>query len=350
MGYDYKKSLACRTLKRFGMYLTNSQRIRATLGARCSRFLTAALIACTIFFTVTASMVAGEPDAKEPVPAPPLEAPPQSLIHGLINLELSNAYITPRGLDVQNKGLVIQPLLLLFFDLYSSKQGPINDVTLTLGDWNSVHTATAGSGPNPGHWNESDPLSGLTVKFLNDLQFDAFYTAFVSEVDAFKTSQNLDLKFTYHDKFFSNRWAKGFSLNPYVEFFLETSEKATVVLDPSTSRRGFYFQLGADPTYAFGNIPLTLEFPTYVNFPNKDFYQNFAGNGSVSTLGLVTTELKGTVPLRFIPKGYGSWSIYAGVQYYYLINHGLLDENQVLATSERKRSLWQVHGGLTIFF
>jgi hypothetical protein len=62
----------------------------------------------------------------------------------------------------------------------------------------------------------------------------------------------------------------------------------------------------------------------------------------------VTTELKGTVPLNFVPEG--NWSVYAGVQYYYLVNHGLLDENQVLATSERKRSLWQVHCGLTIVF
>jgi hypothetical protein len=143
---------------------------------------------------------------------------------------------------------------------------------------------------------------------------------------------------------------KGFSINPYFEMFIETSNKATVVLDQGTSQRGYYFQLGVDPTYAFGYIPLTLEFPTYVNFPNHNFYQNFAGNGSRSTLGLVTTELKGTIPLRFIPKGYGNWSMYAGVQYYYLINHGLLDENQVLATSERKRSLWQVHGGLTLLF
>src|ERR1700722_17657392 len=123
------------------MYLTDSQRISATLGARCSRFLTAALIACTVSLTVTTWVRAGEPEAEEPAPAPPLEAPPPSLIHGLTNMELSNAYITPRGLDVQNKGLVIPPLFLLFFDLYSSKQGPINDVTLTLGDWNSVHTA-----------------------------------------------------------------------------------------------------------------------------------------------------------------------------------------------------------------
>jgi hypothetical protein len=132
--------------------------------------------------------------------------------------------------------------------------------------------------------------------------------------------------------------------------FIETSNKATVVLDKATSQRGYYFQLGVDPTYAFDNLPLTIELPTYVNFPSDIFYQRFNGKGGVSTIGLFTTELKGTVPLRFIPKGYGNWSVYAGVQYYYLINKGLLDGNQVLATSERKHSLWQVHGGLTIVF
>ncbi len=328
-----------------------SQRQLPPPAAGYARFVSAVCIAGTLLFGSLSAAIAGEDDGKATVaPPPPLEAPPVSLIHGLINLEFSNAYITPRGLDVQNKGLVIQPLFLLFFDLYSSKEGPINDVSLTLGDWNSVHTAIVGSGPKPGHWNETDPLSGLTIKFLKDFQLDAFYTAFVSQVDAFKTSQNLDLKLTYHDKFIGNRWVKGFSLNPYVELFVETSEKATVVLDQATSKRGYYFQVGADPTYAFANIPLTLELPTYVNFPSHDFYQNFAGQGSVSTIGLVSTELKGTVPLTFIPKGYGNWSVYAGVQYYYLVNRGLVDGNEVLATSEPKKSLWQVHGGLTLVF
>ena len=263
------------------MYPTKSQRIRATLGARYSRFISAALIACTLTFAMAAirfPRVNRRPRRLQP--APLQEAPPPSLIHGLVNLEFSNAYITPRGLDVQNKGLVIQPLFLLFFDLYSSKDNFINDVSLTIGDWNSVHTAIVGSGPKPGHWNETDPLTGLTVKFLKDFQFDAFYTAFVSQVDAFDTSQNVDLKLTYHDKFFSNKLVKGFSINPYFEMFIETSNKATVELNKATSKRGYYFQLGVDPTYAFANIPLTLEFPTYVNFPSDNFYQNFAGNGS----------------------------------------------------------------------
>ena len=162
-------------------------------------------------------------------------------------------------------------MFLLFFDLYSSKQGPINDLTLTIGDWNSVHTAIVGSGPKPGHWNETDVLTGLTLKFLNDLEFDAFYTAFVSQVDAFDTSTNVDLKLTYHDKILNNKLVKGLSINPYFEMFIETSNKATVVLDKATSQRGYYFQLGVDPTYGFENFPLTFELPTYVNFPSDNF-------------------------------------------------------------------------------
>ena len=130
-----------------------------------------------------------------------------------------------------------------------------------------MHTAIAGSGPNPGHWNETDPLTGIMIKFLKDLQFDAFYTAFVSQVDAFRTSQNVDLKLTYHDKYLSNKVVKGLSINPYFEMFIETSNKATVALNPATVQREYYFQVGADPTYAFSNIPLTIEFPTYVTFP-----------------------------------------------------------------------------------
>ena len=294
---------------------------------------------------------AGEPDGKTPVLTPlPVAPPPPSIIHGLISVDFSDHYITPRGLDVQNKGLVVQPLFLLFFDLYSSKTNFLNDVTLTVGDWNSVHTATTGSGPDPGHWNETDPIVGLTAKVLKDFQFDVFYTNFVSQVDAYPTSSNLDLKLTYHDKFMDNLGVKGLSFNPYFETFIELDEKATVVLDPSTSKKGYYFQIGVIPTYDFANIPLTLQLPTSITFPSDNFYQKFNGEGASSTIGVFTTEFKATVPLKFIPKSYGSWSIYAGVQYYYLDNEGLLDGNEVLATSKRQKNLVQFHGGFSIFF
>jgi hypothetical protein len=339
--------------KAFGMYQSNQSDLVFMLRHKpvdLNKLVVAAAIALALIAMAVCAW-AGEPDAKSPPLAPPpLEPPPLSLIHGLINVEFSDHYMTPRGLDVQNKGLIVQPLVLLFFDLYSSKTNFLNDVTLTIGDWNSVHTATTNSGPKPGNWNETDPIVGLTAKFLQDFQFDIFYTNFVSQVDAYPTSSNLDMKLTYHDSFMEKFGIKGLSFNPYFETFIELNQKATVVLDSATSKKGYYFQLGFDPTYKFATIPLTIEFPTYINFPSDNFYQKFNGEGASSTIGLFTTEFKATVPLKFIPKGYGSWSIYAGVQYYYLHNEGLLDGNEVLATSERKRNIVQFHGGFTIFF
>ena len=269
-----------------------------------------------------------------------------SKITGLLNFEFSTNYITPRGLNVEDKGLVIQPLALLFFDLYSSKTSPFEDLTFTAGVWNDFNTYTKNAGgTHPGGWNEIDFTAGLTAKFLKGFQFDTFYTSFTSQVDAYPTSTNLDFKLTYHDSFLT-----GFKLNPYVEYFQEVTNKATVDLDPIKSRRSFYFVAGFDPTYAFKCIPLTLEMPTFANFVGTHFYQKFNGSGGGSGFALISTELKGTVPIKCIPKGYGLWSVYAGVQYYNLQNEGLLDGNEVLATSHRQRNLVQGHVGLTIFF
>ncbi len=270
--------------------------------------------------------------------------PPESRVHLLINLEVSDHYITPRGLNVENQGVVFQPLALIFWDLYSSKTGFLNDVSLTTGVWNSWHTRK--SGADPGQWNEIDPISGLTFKFANDWTFDAFYTAFCSQTNSYPTSTNLDLKLTYHDHFLGD-----FSINPYVEWFKEISQKATVSLVPSEQHESYYFSLGIDPTFSSKRCPVKVELPTYINLVGSHFYQKFDGSGGGSGLAVFSTELKLSVPLSFIPKGYGSWTFYAGVQYYHLSNTGLLDGNVALnATSERLHNLVQFHSGVSIFF
>jgi hypothetical protein len=70
------------------------------------------------------------------------------------------------------------------------------------------------------------------------------------------------------------------------------------MLSVATVQRGYYFQVGVDPTFAFANFPLTIELPTYVNLPSDNFYQNFGFHAWA-----IHAELKGTVPLKFIPKG-----------------------------------------------
>ena len=75
------------------------------------------LLALGLVFSPVAR--AGTDDSKAtPQVAPP---PADQWFHALLQFDFSNAYITPRGLYVVNKGMTFQPLLLGFFDLYKNK-------------------------------------------------------------------------------------------------------------------------------------------------------------------------------------------------------------------------------------
>jgi len=303
-----------------------------------------ALLAASLLAVGALPAFAG-PSAKEKLEKSILTPEPEpSRIHALLNVDVSDHYITPRGLNVENQGVIFQPLFLVFWNLYNNPDGFLNDVTITTGVWNSIHTRQ--SGADPSHWNEIDPIGGLTVKFAKALQFDVFWSAFQSQTDSYETSNNLSLKLTYNDTFF-----KRFSMNPYVEYWKELSDKATVVFNPLTSDESYYFSIGVNPTYKFETIPITVSLPTFVNICGKDFYQRFDGTPGGSGLAVFSTQFKVSTPLSFIPKSYGNWTVYASVQYYHLCNDGLLDGNQVLgADAEREEDLLQFHGGISVFF
>jgi hypothetical protein len=272
-----------------------------------------------------------------------VEPEPESRIHALLQVEAGDHYITPRGLNVVDQGLNIQPLFIVFFTLYANKDGFLNEVTLAPGVWNDWGTHQVGV--RKGQWNEIDPFIGLTFKFAQGFQLDAAYTGFRSETDSYPTSTNLDLKLTYHDSCFG-----AFSINPYVEFFDELSNKATVTFNPQTSRESYYFALGLDPTYKFKDFPLTVELPSYVNIVGKDFYQRFDGTPGGSGAAIISTSVKLSTPLKFIPKSYGFWTAYVGCQYYHLNNEGVLDGNQATTKPERDKNLERFFGGISVFF
>lgn len=284
---------------------------------------------------------AGE-SAKAPVPPPPAPAS-DPFAHILLQLDFSDHYVTPRGLNVENDGLVFQPLFLVFWDLYSSKTGFLQDITLTTGVWSSVHTKE--SGADPGNWNEFDPILGLAFKFADNWKLETNFTAFESMVDSYPTSSHFETKLSYDD---SALWGGKFSINPYVAYWLELDEKATVVFNKETSDSTFYFTIGINPTLKFDSIK--LEFPTFINLVDDKFYQQFDGSPGGSGLAVFCTGLKASIPLKFIPKEVGFWSLYAGVKYYHLDNQGLLDGNSVLTPNEHKKDLVQFYGGLSIFF
>jgi len=306
--------------------------------ATLSKSLTSAcLLAVCLPFTSPA--IAGTPAPKNPVVAPPESEP---WIHALLQLDFSDHYITPRGLNVENEGLIFQPLFLVFWDLYSSKDGFLQDITLTTGVWSSFHTRE--SGADPGHWNEFDPIAGLGFKFADHWKLDLNYTAFRSMVDSYPTSHHLEVKLGFDD----SKFLGAFALNPYIAFWKELENKATVAFNPATSEESYYFTVGVSPSFKAG--PVKFEFATYINIVDGDFYQKFDGTGGGSGLAVFGTEVKVSVPLSFIPKDMGFWTLYAGVKYYHLSNDGLRDGNMVLTANEHKDDLVQFHGGISIFF
>jgi hypothetical protein len=275
-------------------------------------------------------------------------APPQQLlgsrVTGLMSFDFANTYITPRGLQVEDQGVVGQPLLLLFWKLHSSDHGALKEATLSTGVWNSFHSQPAGV--NPSRWDEIDPILGLTLKFQHGWVVDAGTTAFYTPTDSYKPSGHADFKLTYNDSH-----TRGFSLNPYVDVWFELKNKATVVFNPVTSSQGRYVTLGATPTVDLRVGGATLDVLTYVNIVSANFYQRVTGADGGSGLAVTSVAPKVNVPLKFLGIAYGAWTGYLGVAYYHLSNEGLLDGNQVLVNSpERKSNLTRIHGGLSVFF
>ena len=264
-----------------------------------------------------------------------------SRVNGLVSFDISDHYITPRGLNVEDKGVVLQPLTLLFWKLKGNGQGALTDVTLTTGMWNSFHSHA--SGAEPTRWNELDPILGLTFTFKNRMKVDVFTTSFYTPTDSYPTSTHLDLKLSYNDK-----WSEHFSVNPYFQHWTELNNKATVVFDPATSEEGTYVAIGATPTFNIGKAKIEID--TVANFASSDFYQKFDGSEGGSGFALFSTYPKVSVPLKFMGANYGAWTAYAGVAYFHLHNEGLLDGNQVLANPERQRNLARVRAGVSIFF
>jgi hypothetical protein len=264
-----------------------------------------------------------------------------------VNLEFSNMHLTARGLNLQNQGLVTQQKLTLFARVYRAPdpKADLNEITLSGSFWSEVDSQVGGV--EHGNFSEMDPSIGFNVIFLRDWAFESPFIWYISETDTFQTACAWDPRLTYHDHFLPS-----FAFNPYVEYFQEIANKTTIVFNRNYSHSSNYGVLGFDPTYAFTTIPLKLELPSYLSIVSSNFYQRHNNTGGGSGLGLVSTMFKATVPLRFINPSYGKWSFYAGVQYDYLNNPGLLDGNQYKGAGKgnRDRSLVQYHTGLTLIF
>ena len=307
---------------------------------------------------------AATPAAAPPLPQetywePALKYTRPGTLHGIANVNLTDQFITANGLLLENQGIMVQPALLLNTPLFSDPSRWLDTVTLTLGGWSSWNSHRGGE--IPANWREVDLLAGLTASFANQWKINVFHTTYLSQTDSFPNSSDLALALTFDD----TDWLGQAALHPFVEFKLQTDGNANLPYADAMADEGSMLRFGILPQRQFGR--LKLELPAYFTVVSDGFYQasptvrNFgyqgtpvAGLGWQSApggLGFLSAALKISAPLQWLSSADIHTTAYAAIQYYHLINDGLLDTNQVLgATSGRKDDLLQFHFGLNLAF
>ena len=256
---------------------------------------------------------------------------------------------------VHDDGLTFQWLALGLLNVYKGDSF-VNDVTLVGGLWNdfssegvAVH-APFGSSPTTSYV-EIDPIAGVSMSFAKDFKLDVTYTAFAMQILDIGTSQHLEVKLGYDD----SRFLKAFALHPYFSFWQELDGKATAADVPYrvfSNQRGpdssYYFDIGIDPSYTFQDWGLKLEAPCRVLLPNKDFYGEYYHEAS--TVGLYELGVKGSMPLKFVPPGYGNWGVHVGFRYQNFVDENLQGMQEFNAPGHAVQDTTQVYGGFNVFF
>ena len=244
----------------------------------------------------------------------------QPNIHGFFNSPFKTGYVTPRGLVVQDKGVVWQPIVGLVIPI--GDFGPVKDVAVVGGIWNSVNSYVSGSSnPTTGGWDEMDVFVSFGGKIMDSISVSMTYEAWNSPEHHFSTEHSMHFKASYADKFLGD---SGFSINPYVEFWWAVSGDSTVILGRKGST--YYFEPGIVPAYtlkAVPDYPITITMPIYFSVGPANYWDAHK-TLTDSNFGLISASLNFSVPLSFIPARYGHWHADAGVTYDYLINSSLL--------------------------
>lgn len=320
-----------------------------------------ALLAATACAALSLPLMAGETvtSKKSKEVIAPVE---ESHVHFLFDTTFASGYTTPRGMIVRDTGLTIQPLFLMFVDIYKS-DGFLSSVKMVGGCWNDFGTTQVSKQPPYGsnpktNWTEIDPIFGFSFGLGKKVTLDVTYIGFAEQILSIGMVHNLEVKLSYDD----TELLGGFALHPYVLFWQELYNKTTdadvpqAVLGPSPFSgsnpqpgSSFYFEAGLAPSYTFKNFGnLKVEAPIRFLLPDSRFYGEYYGEAA--TLGLFEAGLKVSAPLNFTAKGYGHWKAYAGFKYQYYNDKNLYNLNTFNAPAEPTRDNWVAYGGVSVFF
>lgn len=251
-----------------------------------------------------AQVAVTEPEPEAPASTPGVSSP--------ATVSLSSDFTTHyffRGILQEDRGFIAQPRLEVSKPLFEGGEGILSSVTLTVGQWNSLHSGPTGSGGGTDAWYESDTYAGLTGT-CGDMTIGAAYVTIASPNGRFATVQELNLSAGWND---SSLWSGSvFSgLRPRASVVFELSGQTD-----AGDHRGIYAEVGISPGLSFGLRPrrgadvadrpkLGLTLPVTLGFSVADYYER---QGRDDTFGYLDVGLAFGLPLP-LPARLGEWSM-----------------------------------------
>jgi hypothetical protein len=233
---------------------------------------------------------------------------PVSYITGDFGVTFTSEYDS-RGIPQpqQWKGVIAQPYLDLYIKLYSGN-GFINSVSGQLSFWSDVGSNhnTAGASATTPDWEEFDWDPGISVTFLQKFTLTTQYFEFDSPAGAFGTARSINANLAYDD----SALLGAFALHPHATVLYELGAPGFAGLNA----KGWYYELGIAPSYTFlpkSSYPITVAVPFTLGLGDSG---GFYGNNN---FGYFATGPSISVPLAFIPSGFGSWTATAAYTYTY---------------------------------
>jgi hypothetical protein len=240
---------------------------------------------------------------------------------GNLSLTLQNDFTTAyyfRGILQENDDMIWQPSLNLGLKVFSSEDGFLRAATLGVGVWNSVHsdhTGSSGGGANA--WYEADIYPSLSLAWAGGVTTSVSYIWYTSPNNAFNTVEEVDLVLGFDD----SPYLEKFALHPSLTLAFETKGGAFgdfYGINNKGNDTGSLAILAIAPTFGFGitdDYPVTLTFPVSVALSMDDYYQDARDN---DTFGYASVGANFNIPLAFIPKTYGTWSVTNGINVLFL--------------------------------
>ncbi|GAB2786278.1 hypothetical protein GCM10027040_10440 [Halomonas shantousis] len=177
-------------------------------------------------------------------------------------------------------------------ELMRGNQGPISDLSLSLGTANNF--ASDSERPaldDDGHWYKSNWFAGLAGRLGTDWLGSLTYTAYTVPAD--------DDSDASHEVAIATQYAgdnRVGSLNPQFELAAPFANH---------DAHGVFASASLSPQTELGGArPVTLTFPLEIGMGFDDYYG--AGSGSA---GYAHVGVSASTPLDFVPSRYGNWHV-----------------------------------------